>query len=193
MATKKVGALIKEARTAAKLTQDKLANLFYTQAIQELCRFADRECENQCLPVPVRFILDDFATNAVIPHFDKTISVIRSRGIAVSIILQSLTQLDHLYGKMAARTIINGCDSMLYLGGMDLTTAAYVGTRANVSDYSVLSLPLEDSWLLVRGQKPRIVSKYELTQHPRYHLLPEAGTRTKAGSKRRKKHEILPD
>ena len=155
-------------------SQDMLANLFYTQALQTLCRFADRECEDNCLPVPVRFILDDFATNACIPDFDKSISVIRSRGIAVSIILQSLTQLQKMYGEAAATTFLNGCDTVLYLGGHDLETARYIGTRVDRRDFEVLTMPLSQAWLLLRGEKPRLVKRYDITQHPCYALLPEA-------------------
>lgn len=156
-------------------SQDALANLFYTQALQTLCRYADKECEDSCLPIPVRFILDDFATNACIPDFEKKISVIRSRGISVSIILQSLTQLQEMYGDYAARTIVNGCDTILYLGGQDLSTARYIGTRINKSDFDVLTMQLSHAWILQRGQKPKLVKRYELTNHPRYNLLPEAG------------------
>ena len=155
-------------------SQDMLANLFYTQALNALCRCADKECEDNCLPVPVRFILDDFATNACIPDFDNLISVIRSRGIAVSIILQSQTQLEKMYGQAAATTILNGCDTVLYLGGQDLATASYIGTRVNKSDYQVLTMPLSKAWLLKRGEEPKLVRRYELKEHPRYSFLPEA-------------------
>ena len=59
---------------------DKMANIFFTQAMAELCRVADHECEDQRLPIPVRFILDDFATNCKIKQFPRMISSIRSRG-----------------------------------------------------------------------------------------------------------------
>ena len=52
---------------------DRLVALLYTQALQELCSFADNECPGHALPVPVRLYLDDFATNCKIPDFDKTI------------------------------------------------------------------------------------------------------------------------
>lgn len=165
-------------------SQDMLANLFYTQALQTLCHYADKECEDHCLPIPVRFILDDFATNARIPDFDKMISVIRSRGIAVSIILQSQTQLERMYGREAATTIVNGCDTLLYLGGQDLSTANYIGTRVNKPDFDVLTMPLDQAWLLQRGYKPRLVKRYDLTSHPRYHLLPEAKKTTKPAKTR---------
>lgn len=72
---------------------DRIASLFCTQALQVLCAVADKR-EGRRLTVPVRFILDDFAAAAdtCIPHFDRITSVIRSREISVSIILQSLSQ-----------------------------------------------------------------------------------------------------
>ena len=164
-------------------SQDMLANLFYTQALQTLCRYADKECEDHCLPIPVRFILDDFATNARIPDFDKMISVIRSRGIAVSIILQSQTQLERMYGLEAATTILNGCDTLLYLGGQDLSTARYIGSRVNRTDFQILNMPLDQAWLLQRGLEPRLVKRYDLASHPRYRLLPEAAKPVKEYSK----------
>ena len=92
-------------------SNDKLLNLLYSQALHELCDSADCSPDGR-LKVPVRFIMDDFAANAVIPDFDKVISVIRSREIYVSLILQSLSQLDSMYGKDRAMTIINNCDSI---------------------------------------------------------------------------------
>ena len=93
-------------------SMDRLVNVFYTQALQMLCEEAE-SCPGCRLAVPVRFIMDDFATNAKVPDFDKLISVIRSRQISVSIVVQSITQLDGLYGPDRARTIINNCDTML--------------------------------------------------------------------------------
>lgn len=101
-------------------SMDGLVNLFYTQALQTLCNSADKDYPDHRLPVPVRFILDDFATNVRIPDFDKIISVIRSREIYVSIILQSISQLSALYGSGESTTIINNCDNCLYLGGQDV-------------------------------------------------------------------------
>ena len=143
-------------------SMDKLANAFMTQAIQILCRSADEEYPEHMLPVPVRFYLDDFATNLYIPDFDKIISVIRSREISVSIILQSITQLDTLYGQPAARTILNNCDRQLYLGGQDPDTAEYISLRVNKPLSSILSMPLTDAYLLIRGEKPRLSQKYDL-------------------------------
>ena len=140
-------------------SMDRLVNLFYTQALQGLCRSADRDYPDHRLPVSVRFILDDFATNTVIPDFDSIISVIRSREIYVSIIIQSLSQLEGLYGHAKAMTIINNCDNCLYLGGQDVETASYFSLKMNRTVDTILNLPLDAAILFTRGQRPRRVEK----------------------------------
>lgn len=154
-------------------SMDRLISLFYTQALHELCESADKEPDYR-LRVPVRFILDDFATNACIPRFENIISVIRSREIYVSIILQSITQLNALYGASNAETIINNCDNCLYLGGQDVATARFMSAKANKTVDTILNMPLADAWLFTRGHPPQKAEKYDIRQHPRYHLLPEA-------------------
>jgi len=155
-------------------SSDRLINLFYTQALQTLCRSADQDYPDHRLPVPVRFILDDFATNTRIPDFDNIISVIRSREIYVSIIVQSLSQLDALYGPERAKTIINNCDNCLYLGGQDVETARYISVKANRTADSILNMPLGEAYLFTRGSAPRKVRKFDLRRHQRYAELPEA-------------------
>lgn len=152
-------------------SMDRLVNLLYTQALQGLCRSADTDYPDHRLPVPVRFILDDFATNACIPDFHNIISVIRSREISVSIILQSISQLEAIYGQANASTIINNCDNCLYLGGQDVETARYVSFRANRTVDTVLGLPLHEAYLFTRGQAPRNVHVYDLREHPKYAQL----------------------
>ena len=146
---------------------DRLAALFYTQALHTLCNIADHSPGHR-LAVPVRLILDDFAANAAIPDFDKITSVIRSREISVSIIIQSLSQLEALYGHAKALTIINNCDDLLYLGGQDVETARYISTKANKSINTILQMPLDSAWLFTRGEKPQEVRKYRLDSHPLY-------------------------
>ena len=155
-------------------SMDRLVSLFYTQALQELCRLADTGCRDHRLPVPVRFILDDFATNCYIPDFQNIISVIRSREIYVSIILQSITQLEALYGRENAQTITNNCDNCLYLGGQDVETAKYIAFKANRTPDTVLNMPLDQTYLFTRGSRPQLVSKYDLKDHPLYDQLEEA-------------------
>lgn len=148
-----------------------LTSLFYTQALQALIAEADSRPDNR-LQIPVRLYLDDFA-NLIIPDMDKTISVIRSREISVSIALQSVTQLDGLYGHDKAMTIIDNCDHLLYLGGQSVETARFISTKANKPASAILNLPLGKAWLFERGNSPREVKKYDLTRHPLYRLLPE--------------------
>ena len=150
----------------------RLANLFYTQALHTLCGIADKSPGHR-LNIPVRFILDDFAANVCIPDFDRIISVIRSREIAVSIIIQSLSQLEALYGHARALTILNNCDHLLYLGGQDVETASFIARKANKTPSSILQMPLDAVWLFARGSAPREAAKYRLESHPLYKELPE--------------------
>ena len=138
---------------------DKLAGAFMTQALQQLCRAADSNCSHR-LDIPVRLYLDDFANTLFIPDFDKTISVIRSREISISIMLQSVTQLNSLYGEARASTIINNCDKLLYLGGQDITTAHMIAEKANKTTDSILSIDLDCAYLFIRGSKPLKARKY---------------------------------
>ena len=139
-------------------TFDKFINIFYTQALQRLCSQAGNNPDGRLI-VPVRFILDDFAASATIPDFDKIISIIRSRDISVSIILQSLTQLDSLYGAERATTIINNCDHMLYLGSQDLKTAQLISSRIFKTPEDVLCLPRDKAILVTNGERAKIVDK----------------------------------
>lgn len=146
---------------------DTLVTLFYAQALQALVRYADKSPRCR-LPVPVRFILDDFAANTRIPDFDQTVSIIRSREISVSLIIQSLSQLETMYGSSRAKTILNNCDHCLYLGGQDVETAAYVSKKANRPTSDILNMALDGAWLFTRGRQPRKVEKYVPESHPRY-------------------------
>lgn len=137
---------------------DTLVNLFYTQLLQITCRQADRMPDGR-LKVPVRFILDDFAANTQIANFDKLISVIRSRNISVSIILQNLTQLESMYSGSQASTILNNCDHILYLGGQDIKTAQYIGFRCNKPEEYILLMPFDKAYLIERGKFGELVDK----------------------------------
>ena len=148
-----------------------LTSVFYTQALQMLINEADSRPDNR-LQIPVRLYLDDFS-NLIIPDMDKTISIIRSREISVSIALQSVTQLEGLYGQDKAMTIIDNCDHLLYLGGQSVETARFIGAKANKPASAILNLPLGKAWLFERGALPREVKKYDLTRHPLYRQLPE--------------------
>ena len=77
------------------------------------------------LPVPVQFIFDEFANISLPTDFDKILSVMRSRGVSVSIILQNLAQLKALFEKQW-ESIVGNCDEFVYLGGNEKETHKYV-------------------------------------------------------------------
>ncbi len=137
---------------------DKMLDIFYTQAMQVLCSDADKNPDGR-LTVPVHMILDDFACSGTIPDFDKLISVIRSRDISVSIILQSLTQLDTLYSHATAMTILNNCDNWLYFGSQDMDTVNYVASRCYKTPESVMCMPRNKAYLITNGRKACYVDK----------------------------------
>lgn len=144
-------------------SMDVLANIFFTQAMNELCCHADQDCGGR-LPVPVRFILDDFGTNLKINEFPKFISSIRSRGISTMLILQSEGQLKAEYKDNAA-TIIAGCDTYVYTGGNDLETAKAVAERTNDSIQNVLSQEIGKVRIIRRGQSPIYARSFDIWEH----------------------------
>lgn len=137
---------------------DPMTNIFYSQMFQQLCQIADKSPDSR-LKVPVQVILDDFATNAYIPHFDKLISVVRSRNISACPVIQSLSQLETLYGVSASKTIINNCDHILYLGGSDVETADFISSHTDKSRETVMYMPLDKAYLIERGKKGELVDK----------------------------------
>ena len=140
-----------------------LTNIFNAQLLQTLLEDADALPEGR-LPIPVNIFLDDFAAAGSMSEFDNTISIIRSRNISVSIMLQSLSQLERMYSKESAKTIINNCDHILYLGGgHDLDSATFIAEHADLTPHSVLTLPIDKAILLTRGEKHRIVGKIKPT------------------------------
>lgn len=142
-------------------SMDGFANIFYSQAMDELCRVADEKYKDGCLPVPVQFILDDFATNCKITDFPRMISSIRSRRISTMLMLQCESQLTHCYGA-DGRTIMGNCDTYVYLGGNDLETAGAIATRCDVPIGKILYMPVGTNWIFRRGQQPVNGKNFEL-------------------------------
>ncbi len=132
-------------------SMDALINLFYTQTLQTLISEADAQ-ENGQLPVPVRIIFDDFAAGAVIPDFDKILSVVRSRDIWLTMCIQSLSQLESLYGEAKALTILNNCDHIVYLGSNDIPSAQYIGTRAGKVPEQILAMDRSKEYFIEGGK-----------------------------------------
>ena len=130
---------------------DGLVNVFFSQVICELCRYADLECKGYTLPVPVRLILDDFATNCKIEEFPRMIASFRSRGVSTMLMIQAESQLKDSYEE-DGRTIIGNCDTYVYLGGNDVETAEAVAKRCDMPVMKVLNMPVGTNWIFRRGQ-----------------------------------------
>ncbi len=141
-------------------SKDVLVNLLYSQLMNELCDFAD-SCEGGHLPIPVQFILDDFATNARINNFENIISNIRSRWISTMIMIQSEAQLVAGYGD-DSQTIIDNCNTYVYMGGSSPEQAERVAKRANKTVNTILNMPVSMSWIFRRGQKPLLCRNFDL-------------------------------
>ena len=101
-----------------------LVSILYTQLFQQLFYLADHKYGGS-LPVHCHFIMDEFANVSLPDDFDKILSVMRSRGVSVSIILQNLAQLKALFEKQW-ESIVGNCDEFLYLGGNEQSTHKYV-------------------------------------------------------------------
>lgn len=136
-------------------TRAALASVFFSHCIQTLFRLAD-EAPDGSLPRPVRFVLDDFA-NLHIDGIADILSTCRSRNIAVTLCLQSVSQLNALYGSSVTNSIVSNCDIQLVLGFADLATAAYFSPRANKEPTELYETPRGLSWLFLRGERGRTV------------------------------------
>lgn len=152
------------------------------------------------LPIHVRFMMDEFANLGVVPDADKKLSVMRSRNISASIILQSISQLEKNY-KDTKETIIDNCDSLLFLGSKSNKTnkeiAEQIGkatvhnmaiteSRGQSGSYSeadqilgrylidpaeIGRLERDECLVLITGILPFRSKKYDITKHPRYSEL----------------------
>ena len=91
--------------------------------------------------------------------------VVRSRRLYLSIIIQSLSQLEELYGPARSATILNNADTLLYLGGSDVATARYIGERANLPAHRILDMGIDEALLFRRGQAVRRVRRYRPEAH----------------------------
>ena len=179
-----------------------VAALMYSQLFNLLCDKAD-DFYGGRLPVHVRLILDEFANIGQIPNFDKLIATIRSREISASIILQSQSQLKTIY-KDAADTIVGNCDSTLFLGGKEKSTLKEISEllgKETIDLYnrsenrgSQISHGLSYQKLgkelmtqdelavmdggkciyMLRGVRPFLSDKYDLTRHPNYKYTADA-------------------
>lgn len=145
-------------------------NIFYAQAFKLLFEYAENRPDGT-LPVSVHVLCDDFATGSRVLNFPEYISIFREKGISVTLLLQSESQLEQMYGKGNAATIINNCDSYIYLGGMDIGTAQNVSLRLNAPLDEVLYMPIVQEVVFRRGQKPVVTNRYNIQQNVLYQKI----------------------
>ena len=166
------------------------------QCIDQLCRKALTDYGGK-LPTPVHFIFDEFANIGTIPQIEETIAVTRSRNIGITIILQSMSQLESKYDKKA-QTIVDCCDSTLFLGGKSNSTnkeiAEMIGKQTiNQLTYNestgqsssasknmqiqgrdlidaaeIAKMSRRKAILLIAGTNPLMDDKYDPHSHKRY-------------------------
>lgn len=171
-----------------------LVSILYTQLFQQLFYSADH-IHGGSLPVPVHFLMDEFANVSLPDDFDKILSVMRSRSVSVSIILQNLAQLKALFEKQW-ESIVGNCDEFLYLGGNEQSTHKYVSellgkstidtntygksegrsgsysTNYQISGRELLTpdevrmLDNRYAILFIRGERPVLDFKYDILKHP---------------------------
>jgi type IV secretion system protein VirD4 len=140
-----------------------LTSLFFDQAFQEL--IAEAEAQGGRLPVEVRIVLEELANIGRIPDLDKRLATIRSRGLIVELVLQTLGQLESLYGD-TWETIIGCSDTVVVLGANDLKSAEYISKRLGTATIRTSSTSLTQA---ERGQAESL--SYHYTSRPL--LLPD--------------------
>lgn len=178
-----------------------LVSILYTQLFQQLFYLADHKYGGR-LPVHVHFLMDEFPNVSLPDDFDKILSVMRSREVSVSIILQNLAQLKALFEKQW-ESVAGNCDEFLYLGGNEQGTHKYVsellgkatidtntfgkstGRSGNYStNYQnagrelltpdeVRMLDNQYAILFIRGERPVMDEKYDILKHPNVSLTAE--------------------
>ena len=176
-----------------------VVSIMYSQLFNLLCDKAD-DVYGGRLPVHVRCLLDEFPNIGLIPKFEKLIATIRSREISASIILQAQSQLKAIY-KDSADTIVGNCDSTLFLGGKEKTTLKELSetlgketidlyntseTRSNQKSFGLNYQKVEKDLMSqdeitvmdggkcifqLRGVRPFLSDKFDITKHKNYKLL----------------------
>lgn len=149
---------------------EKITNIFYYDLFKNLFEYAER-CPKMKLPIPVHIICDDFATGGRVPDFAEYISLFCAKGISTTLLLQSESQLTGLYSDAEAKTIINNCDTYVYMGGMDDNTCHSISKRLNKPVDDIYYMPLEQVIVMRRGSKPIIGRRYQTLSDPLYNKL----------------------
>lgn len=177
-----------------------IAGMLFTQLFQEIqyCATTVHKHDGQRLPVPVRFLMDEFANTAEVPNFTRILAYARSLGVGISIVIQSLEQLKKMY-KDEWGVIVDNCNELLYLGGVThtetleflskligkgtfdkRTTGRTRGRQGSSSENfdvvgrelmfadDIRRIPKEDCILVLGGRPAFYSKKYKYESHPNY-------------------------
>ena len=120
-------------------TFDFLSSLFLSFIFIKLVRYADEQCPNGELPVPVHVLGEELCATGVIPDLSRKISVIRSRRVSLSAVFQNLAGLQNRYPYNQWQEILGNCDVQLFLGCTDALTAQFISDRTGEASISVTS------------------------------------------------------
>ena len=120
-------------------TFDFLSSLFLSFIFIKLVRFADEQCPNGELPVPVHVLGEELCATGVIPDLSRKISVIRSRRLSLSAVFQNLAGLQNRYPYNQWQEILGNCDVQLFLGCTDALTAQFISDRTGEASINVTS------------------------------------------------------
>lgn len=144
----------------------KLATILYSDIFKEL--FEEAQVNGGILANRVHIIADDFACGSRIPRFDEYISVFRAAGISVSILLQSKSQLTTLYNPYAAHTIADNCDTIVFMGSLDIETCREISMRTGYSLEEILNMPIGKEIVVRRGGTPVVTERYPIFEDKIY-------------------------
>ena len=197
-----------------------LISMIYSQLFNLLCEKADDQYKGR-LPVHVRCLIDEAANIGQIPNLEKLMATIRSREISACLVLQAQSQLKALY-KDNADTIIGNCDTSIFLGGKEPTTLKELNQAlgketidtfntgesrgrevshslnyqklgkdlATVDELAVLDG--SKCILQLRGVRPFLSNKFDITQHRNYKYLSDANPKNEFGIEKFLSHRLKP-
>lgn len=177
-----------------------LASMMYTQMFDALSNRANFKYGG-ALPVHVRCIMDEFANISQIPDFEKVIAVVRSMGISLNVIIQSMAQLKAKYEK-TWEIITGNCDSILFLGGNEESTRKSISEQLGKETIDIVGrnrtkggkssstsennsiigrelmlpnelqvMPISDCIVMMRSHNPFYCAKYPIEKHPNFKFL----------------------
>mgnify|MGYP001160375376 CR=1 FL=1 len=196
-----------------------LISMVYTQLFNLLCDKAD-DVYGGKLPIHVRCLIDECANIGQIPNLEKLVATIRSREISACLVLQARSQLKAIY-KDNADTIVGNMDSQIFLGGSEPTTLKDLSemlgketidsfntsdTRGQSRSYGMnyqktgKELMSRDELavmdgnkciLQLRGVRPFLSNKYDITKHPKYRQLSDYNKRNAFDIEKYRQHKLV--